>query len=201
MKGHLTKEKVIVLRDIVYGDSDLILHCLNECGAKVVLFARAARKSQKRFGWGTLEPMHLIEISYQKHFSESTMSGLAQLTEAILLREFSGIRRSYPCIHLGFYFLKLMGKVAQEGVVDAQSLFCLLLNSLTALEKSNDLVGLKLRFELRVLELQGVLPMSSLFFDFLNADFSPIDSTRQGDLKELKKQSQSLLAEHLGFID
>ena len=62
----MVKERAIVLRRLKHGEADLIVHCLNEQGTKVSLFAKSAIKSRKRFGGGVLEPTHLIYICYKK---------------------------------------------------------------------------------------------------------------------------------------
>jgi len=67
----------LVLRRTPYGDADLIVSLLSEQLGQVSALARAARKSQRRFG-GSLEPLHTLEVELE----ETPGAELMRLREA-----------------------------------------------------------------------------------------------------------------------
>ncbi len=160
------KERIIVLKTYKHGESDLILHGLNPLGARMGFFARGALKSRKRFVGGILEPTHYIEVTFKVNNS-SDVDPLHSLLEARLLREFSGLRSDYSRLEVSLYWLKVVHKLGQQGVVDSPELFNLLGNALAIAESSNELQKLRLHFELKLLASQGVLPVEEDFLPWL----------------------------------
>jgi DNA repair protein RecO (recombination protein O) len=150
----LKKERVIVLRLIKNGESDLVVQVLNRKGARISFFAKAGLKSRKRFGGGVLEPTHYIEASYKERANDQ----LHTLLEAQLVQGFVGLRADYDRLQTALYFLKVTSKLSQDGAVDSQDMFDLLGNALKAAEFTKDVRKLKLHFEIKVLGNQGVLP-------------------------------------------
>jgi DNA repair protein RecO (recombination protein O) len=73
-RSHTTH--AFVLRRTPYGDADLIVSLFSEKLGQVSALARAARKSQRRFGGG-LEPFHTLEVAIDE----------AQGAELLRLRE------------------------------------------------------------------------------------------------------------------
>jgi DNA repair protein RecO (recombination protein O) len=71
----------LVLRRTPYGDSDLISSLFTEKLGRVSALARAARKSQRRFGGG-LEPFHTLEVD----LDQSSGSDLASLRAARVIQ-------------------------------------------------------------------------------------------------------------------
>lgn len=67
----------LVLRRTPYGEADLIVSLLSEKLGQVSALARAARKSQRRFG-GSLEPFHTLEAELE----EAPGAELLRLREA-----------------------------------------------------------------------------------------------------------------------
>jgi DNA repair protein RecO (recombination protein O) len=61
------------LRRVEYGESDLVLHLLTETSGRVATVARAARKSQKRFG-GALEPFHTLRVRLEERDDKDLMT-------------------------------------------------------------------------------------------------------------------------------
>src|SRR5688572_29947851 len=55
----------LVLRRTAYGEADLIVSLFTEAEGKLSAVARAARKSQRRFG-GALEPLHTLEVELEE---------------------------------------------------------------------------------------------------------------------------------------
>jgi DNA repair protein RecO (recombination protein O) len=71
----------LVLRRTPYGESDLVVSLFTQTLGQVAALARAARKSQRRFG-GNLEPLHTIAVS----FDEAQGSELFRLNDARIER-------------------------------------------------------------------------------------------------------------------
>lgn len=153
----LRKEKVIILKTIKHGESDLILHALNRQGARVAFFAKGGAKSKKRFGGGVLEPTHYVEVSYRQR-PDVGENPLHTLLEAQLVQGFEKLRSDYDRLQAGLYFLNVTGKISQEGAIDAGETFNLLGNALKAAETTDDVQKLKLHFEIKLLGHHGVLP-------------------------------------------
>ena len=148
------KTKVIVLKRTLFQEADLIVRTLDQKGGALSVIAKGAAKSQKRFSGGVLEPGQCIGVEYKL----SKRSSLHQLRQAWFIKRFEQIRTDYDRLKMALYFLDLINKISQEGVVDCPELFNLLGNSLQALETSNDLEALKTVFEFRLLWIQGILP-------------------------------------------
>jgi DNA repair protein RecO (recombination protein O) len=149
-------EKLIVLRVIPHKESDLIVHGINHQGSKVVLYARGALRSKKRFGGGVLQPTHYIQVHYRP--SSVNPESMLQLQEASLLEDFPGLRESYEKLELALYCVALVDRMSKEGMVHSEGVFHLLGNVLRTIEGSHSLTMLKLHFELKLLASQGELP-------------------------------------------
>lgn len=149
-----TKLRGIVLKKIVFKDSDLIIKAILSTGDKSSFFAKNALKSKKRFGGGLLDPLNHLEfqISPKKNNSE-----LLFLNEAQMVYDFPQLRLDYDRIKLALYFLKVLNKIEISKLDDSTRVFDLLLHSLRSLEKAKNFNALKVQFELKFLHLQGVL--------------------------------------------
>ncbi|MDE0119575.1 MAG: DNA repair protein RecO [Bdellovibrionales bacterium] len=148
------KDKVIVLKQNRFSETDLIVRVLNQNGALLSFIAKGAVKSRRRFIGGVLEPGNFIGVEYK--YSRS--SSLHFLCQAWFLKRFGNLRKDYDRLHLALYFLSLVEKISQEGIEDSPELFHLLGNGLKALETSDHLPSLQFIFEFRLLLNQGVLP-------------------------------------------
>jgi len=148
------KDKVIVLKQSRFSESDLIVRSLSQKGSLISFIAKGAMRSRRRFAGGVLEPGNFIGVEYK----DSRTSSLHFLCQAWFLKRFEGVRKSYDCMKMAFHFLFLMEKISQEGMEENPELFNLLGNSLTALETSGNLSALQFIFEFRLLVSQGVLP-------------------------------------------
>lgn len=168
-------EKVILLKRVRFGESDLILHGINSSGAKIHLFARAALKSKKRFGGGILEALNCIQAVYRVVEKEDG-DPLYPLQEASLVHGFSKLRSDYDRLELAFYFAKSISRSAQLGTVDGEPLFNLLGNAMKAAETSSQLSRLKLHFDIKLLAIQGVLPQIPYRDLFMSSSVSSIES-------------------------
>ena len=135
----ILREKIIVLKNIPFQESDLIIHGINEKGCKLAFIAKSALKSKKRFTGSVLEPGGFIALEYKK-----SRSSLPRLNQAWFLESFPGLRKNYERLNLALHFLKLIGRISQEGAEDQGELFHLLGNALKEAEKSKNLKSLKL---------------------------------------------------------
>ena len=190
----LQEERIIVLRKIKHGESDLIVHGLNKSGAKMSFFAKGAAKSKKRFGGGVLEPTHFIKINYQESKSDE---GLMRLDNARLLEDFRNLRSDYERLETALHFVTLIDKVSKEGVIDSPEIFDLLGNSLRAAETASDLGKLRLHFHIRLLAGQGVMPYIVEVEPFLEKSVKEDISIERETLATLKVRVQGLLDQYL----
>jgi DNA repair protein RecO (recombination protein O) len=71
----------LVLRRTPYGESDLVVGLFTQTLGQIAALARAARKSQRRFG-GNLEPLHTVAVT----LDEAQGSELFRLNEACIER-------------------------------------------------------------------------------------------------------------------
>jgi DNA repair protein RecO (recombination protein O) len=195
------KEKLFILRKTRYGDTDLILSCLNVHGSRISLIARGAVKSKKRFGGGVLEPTHYILAVYEDKSSKSSSENpLHTLKEASIINAFAGLRTDYSRIELALGFLQSISDVVREGEIDSEELFNLLGNALKAAETSKNLELLKVHFEIKLLAHQGVLQLDEDESKFLHesiVNHEQISASPQ-ELGELKRKIRRVFTEYLG---
>jgi DNA repair protein RecO (recombination protein O) len=188
--------KIIVLRAIKHGESDLIVHALDSRGAKLGLFARSAMKSRKRFGGGMLEPTHVLMAQYQEAKGEST---LHVLQEAQLIEAFPKLRLDYDRLQTALEILSLVEKSSVEGSLDAPQVFNLLGHSLTALQTATSPALLRLAFVAKLLASHGVLVEQSEYaqlltpsvHDLVSHDFS--DELQRSWARSLNERLQAYI--------
>ena len=94
-----------------YGDSDLILTLLTDREGRITALARAARKSQKRFG-GALEPMHTLAVRYD----DRPAAELVSLREAKIAVPRAGILASLDRLEAAGIALGWVRKAAPPRV-------------------------------------------------------------------------------------
>jgi DNA repair protein RecO (recombination protein O) len=116
------------LRRTPYGDSDLISSLFTESLGRVSALARAARKSQRRFGGG-LEPFHTLEVD----FDESPGSDLANLRAARVVQPRTRLLGHLAGMEAGGVFLGWLRHAAPEHAPDP-TLWQLAIECLDALE-------------------------------------------------------------------
>lgn len=180
------EDRIIVLRKIKHGESDLILHTLSSCGEKLSFMAKGALKSKKRFGGGVLEPLHYLKVSYKPRENPSG-EALHWLEEASLLNEFAALKTDYDRLELAFEFLQILSRVSHEGLEGGEELFDLLGHALKAAEVVQDLGRLRILFELKLLWLLGVLPEELQGHPWLKSSMARVDQ-----LPQLPEQDRSL---------
>ena len=150
----LTRDKIIVLKNRPFSESDLIIQGLNPKGLRLSFIAKGALKSKRRFAGGLLEPSSYIELEYRP----SKKTSLHSIRQAWLLKSFYRLRESYSRLNLALYFLKLICELSAEGGEEFEELFHLLGNALLEAEESPKPDSLKLFFQVKILFLQGILP-------------------------------------------
>lgn len=168
------QDKIIVLRKIKHGESDLILHALSSSGSRLNFMAKGALRSKKRFGGGILEPTHFLKVNY-KEKENAEGDSLHWLEEASLLKDFAELRQDYDRLELALGFLQLLSRISQVGLEDGEEVFQLLGHALMAAEKVKDLRKLRVLFELKLLWLQGVLPEDLQDHPWLKLKMSEVD--------------------------
>ena len=149
----IIRERIIVLKNQPFAESDLIVRGLNPKGCQISFIAKGALKSKKRFSGGILEPSSYIELEYR-----SSKKSLKTIQQAWLLEDFKALRTDYNRLSLALYFLQVSTQISQEGTEDSKELFNLLGNSLSLAQYSPCLDSLKLFFQMKILFGQGVLP-------------------------------------------
>ena len=104
------EEHALVLRHVDYGESDVIVELLTRESGRVGLFARGARKSNRRFVGG-LGPFTLLRVSFLpgKNDALGTLSG----SEA--LEFFDGIVGDPLKLAAGAHFLSLLREALPGG--------------------------------------------------------------------------------------
>jgi DNA repair protein RecO (recombination protein O) len=85
--AHTTR--ALLLKRVEYGDADLVLTLFTEKLGRVSALARAARRSQRRFG-GALEPLHTLEIRIE----DRPRNELSVLREARIVTARPALTRS-----------------------------------------------------------------------------------------------------------
>lgn len=195
------REKIIVLKTLKHGESDIIVHGINPIGARMNFFARGAHKSRKRFAGGILEATHYIEVTY-KPGALSDEDPLHSLLEASMIRDFPKLRTDYPRLEAALYLVKVVSKMSKPGTVDSPELFNLLGNALAAAETSADLNKLKFHFELKLLAAQGVLPGEEQFMPWLKTSLAQHEKLQaEGEAwRWLQQQAHDHLRHYLGEI-
>ena len=149
----LLRDRIIILKNQAFSESDLIIRGLNSKGCQLSFIAKGALKSKKRFSGGVLDPTTYVELEYRP-----SKKSLHRLQQAWFLEDFSSLRKDYDRLSLALYFLKVIGQISHEGTDDSAELFNLLGNTLMSTKNSSHLDSLKLFFQVKILFLQGVLP-------------------------------------------
>lgn len=189
---------VLTLRTTLVNEADLIAFGITEEGKGVSLYARAAKKSQKRFGGGVLEPLHAIEVE-AKLKTKSQEDSLYFISEAKLIKGFEGVRSNYAKIELGLQMAQTLAKILAKSDLDAVAyrLFGHTLLQLQALPENpsaESLLDLELHFLVVLLVNMGWFEPNSeseVFARFKMSEhqagsdlFSAISETRKRSLRD-----------------
>lgn len=141
----------VVLRSVVYGESDRIVTLLTDARGKISLIARGARKSQKRFA-GALEPYALIEAEIAVGRGD-----LGRLVEARVVRAFPGVLADLERMSIAAAGLELVREAMPDREPDARILPAVI-RFFELVETSPPVDELRVAFAMRLLALIGLAP-------------------------------------------
>ncbi|OHB32906.1 MAG: DNA repair protein RecO [Desulfuromonadaceae bacterium GWC2_58_13] len=146
------RSEAIVLRHLDYGEADRIVTFFAPGHGRLRGFARAARKSRRRFA-ASLEPFASVIL----HWSPARSGGLVTLKEAELIDLRVGLRADLPAIALAGYACELIEALFAEEEAQDQ-VYELLRTLLDHLSSRGGTPLARLLFELRLLNLSGYIP-------------------------------------------
>ncbi len=139
------------MRHVDFGEADRIVTMLTmEQGIRKG-FARAARKSRKRFG-ASLEPFSQVIVHWRSGWGE-----LLALQEVELLDSRLGLRNDLSLLTLAGYGVELVELLLEEGQSQPEVLE-LLSSFLDYLSQGGETAAARLLFELRLVYLLGYIP-------------------------------------------
>lgn len=150
-KPPLTTEAV-VLRGVPYRDADLVVTLYTRERGKVSALARAARKSQRRFGGG----LALFNVGVAE--LREGRSELWTLASFRIERDFSGIARDLAATAHGSYGAELVRELTVAEQADADVLE-LLVQLYAELAGQGAAPSVLRAFELRLLDTIGLAPV------------------------------------------
>lgn len=142
----------IILHHTNYGEADRIVTFLTPDHGRLKGFARAARKSRKRFG-AALEPFAEVQL----HWSARSSGDLVSLRDAELVTLRSGLRRDLETLTLAGYGCELTEVLFDESGAGVE-VFQLLQAFLDHLDSEGFSVEARLLMEIRILSLAGYVP-------------------------------------------
>lgn len=151
MSGLFQRCEALVLRHIDYGESDRIVSFLTAEDGLQKGFARAARKSRKRFG-SSLEPFSQLIVHWR-----SSKGAFWTLQETELLNSRTGLRVDLQRLALAGYGVELVELLVEEGE-PYPLIYELLCGFLDYLNQAGDTAVARLLFELRLVYLLGYIP-------------------------------------------
>lgn len=178
MSPPLSRCLALVLRHSDYGEADRIVSLLTPEHGLQRGFARAARKSRKRFGAG-LEPLSLVVVHWRQGRGD-----LWSLQETELLDAHRGIRQNLTSLAFASYASELVELLLEQGDVQPQ-IYLLLISFLNHLDQGGDPATARLLFELRLVALLGYLPHllhCSLCHQGFSAERVSFNAARGGSL-------------------
>lgn len=148
-------DRGLVLRETPYKEADVMLSVLTECGGKLSVLAKGAKRKGSRM-------TAAIQLFTYSEFSMYESNGRYTLNEAEPVEMFYGVRKDIVKLALASYFAEVLEQASDEETIDPE-LLRLGLNSLYAISETGiPLEKVKAVFELKVAQLSGYSP--NLFF-------------------------------------
>jgi len=144
--------KAIILHHTDYGEADRIVTFLTPEHGRLKGFARAARRSRKRFG-AALEPFAAVQM----HWTARSGGDLISLQGADLVTLRSGLRRNLETLTLAGYGCELTEVLFDESG-SCVDVFLLLQAFLDHLDGMGYSLEARLLLEVRMLSLAGYMP-------------------------------------------
>lgn len=151
MGKQIGQSEALVLRYTDYGEADRILSLLTVDRGVLKGFARAARKSRKRFGV-TVEPFTRAVFGWKQGRGD-----LLLLQEADLIDAHFGLRKDIKSLALASYGVELVELLLEEGE-SFREVYELLAAFLHFLDQGGEAKTARLLLELRLVALLGYLP-------------------------------------------
>ncbi len=144
-------DKGLILRETPYKEADVMLSVLTECGGKLPVLARGAKRKGSRVSAG-------IQLLTYSELTLYESGGRYTLNDADPIEMFFGVRGDIVKLALGSYFAEVLELAAESESINPE-LLRLGLNSLYALAKT-DIPHEKIKavFELKVASLSGYTP-------------------------------------------
>ena len=139
----------IIMRTYEYGETDLIVSFFTADRGVQKGVAKGGRKSRNRFV-NCLDLFCLCSLEYDIKQDRE----LCFLQSGKLMQSFPGIRTQFSSLSLASYLLELVELLFPSGTADADA-FELFRDSLSAMDRGSDLVGLRAFFEARAMALGG----------------------------------------------
>lgn len=150
MRPHKYSTQGLILGRRNYGEADRILSVYTKEQGRVAYMARGIRKPKSRKR-GHLEIFSLVNLGV------NTSRGLDLISEAEIINDFPGIRKSLNKVALAYYFMEVVGKITHEGEKN-EELFDFIINTLNKLELENGLKEQRSLFIKNILTILGYWP-------------------------------------------
>jgi DNA repair protein RecO (recombination protein O) len=141
----------IVLRNLPYGEADLLVTFYTLDFGLLKAFAKSPRKTRSRFG-SSLEPLTCSRVS----FMGKEGAPLPRLTQADILRPFQGLRENVGCFLMLTEMSELLMSFIPEDEVNREVYY--LLRQVMEMMEENCKRQLSLLFKIRLLSLKGYQP-------------------------------------------
>jgi DNA repair protein RecO (recombination protein O) len=142
----------IILHHTDYGEADRIVTFLTPDHGRLKGFAKAARKSRKRFG-AALEPLAEVQI----HWVSRSSGELVSLRDAELIKLRAGLRRDLETLTLAGYGCELTEVLFDDSGAGVE-VFQLLQAFLDHLDSEGFSIEARLLLEVRMLWISGYMP-------------------------------------------
>src|SRR5205807_8313615 len=146
------KSRAIVLKVIEFSETSCVVTLFTEDFGKIGALAKGARRPKSAFE-GALDLLALVRIVFLHKSSEA----LDLVTEAKLERRFRAGQRDLTRLYAGYYVAELLAELT-DASDPHRELFVAAEQTLLALDQSDDVPAVVLRFELAALRLVGHLP-------------------------------------------
>ena len=187
----IVKTSGVILKEVKTQDSDKMLTVLTSDMGKIRVSAKHIRNSKKNSGVSFLS------------FSEFTLSegkDIYFLRQASVIESFYELSENIEALSLAAYLAQLASEVTPEGDESAETL-SLLLNTYYVMAKNKyDLKTAKLVFEIKLMELHGMMPDFTacsdcgktdeiLFFDVYSGNVNCSDCASEGVMLNLTCQN------------
>lgn len=142
-----------ILRAIKFRESDLILTVLSRDYGKISLIAKAARRTESRFG-AALDLLTLSELVFYD------AENLKLLKEASILEDYRAVKSDYERLTLALQSVHLLDQFVEEHHPD-RAIFELLQDFLGGLGSLKNLGVAAVAFKLKLMRALGIAPRMS----------------------------------------